>query len=388
MAKSLLSVKSTKKKPAPRQPKYTDEKFTGGELTFANWDKLSDEQQRVALLRSYNFYNYYHTPAEMRKYVVQYAQRDLSWGKAEIAAFAECEDQRVGMTVCSFSKMKLNGYPDAVPDYVTSKLTELLAYGTAKLRERQAREGNITPKRTVQDHMRDKQYDIMGDIEHYYDEFLAGAELPDFVAYFRDVKMPQQFVSRIQAYYQEQLAEVLEAKSKDADADLKAAYKWIGKPEAKRLQEFHTKLADALSTYGQVKAAVRKARVKKPVSKEKLIKNIRYCAEDTTLNLVSINPVDIIGATVLWVYNKKTRKLGKYTAAADSGTLGIKGSTILGYDATASVAKTVRKPEVVMKKFMAAGKVALRSYLEDIKATPVQLTGRLNADTMLLKIQR
>ena len=54
MAKSLLSVKS-KKKSAPRQPKYTDEKFTGGELTFVNWDKQTEEKQRFALLRGFNF---------------------------------------------------------------------------------------------------------------------------------------------------------------------------------------------------------------------------------------------------------------------------------------------------------------------------------------------
>jgi hypothetical protein len=386
MAKSLLSVKS-KKKPAPRQPKYTDEKFTGGELTFEKWDKLTEEQQRFALLRGYNFYNYYHTPAEMRKYVVQFAQRDLKWGKAEIAAFAECEDQRVGMPVCSFSKMKLNGYPDAVPDYVTNKLAELLAYGTAKLNEKQAAKVPVA-KRTIQDHMREKQYDVIGELEAQYDAYLTGADLPDFVTYFREIKMPQQFVSRITAYYAEIEAELTASQGKGADSQLAEAYKWVTKADLKRIQQFYTKLKDALDTYGAVKAAVRKARVKKPVSKEKLVKKVKYCTEDTALNLVSINPVDVIGAKELWVYNKKTRKLGKYVAAADSGTLGIRGTAILGYDATASVAKTVRKPEVVMKKFMAAGKVALRTWLDEMSTTSVQMNGRLNADTMLLKVQK
>ena len=386
MAKSLLSVKS-KKKSAPRQPKYTDEKFTGGELTFANWDKLTEEQQRFALLRGYNFYNYYHTPAEMRKYVVQFGQRDLKWGKAEIAAFAECEDSRVGMPICSFAKMMINGYPDAIPDFVTNKLDELLTYGNVKLSEKQAAKP-VQAKRTIQDHMRDKQYDIIGELEAQYDAYMAGTELPDFVTYFRDSKMPQQFVSRIISYYAEIEAELTDSQTKTADAQLKEAYKWVTKADLKRMQLFYSKLTDALNTYGAVKAAVRKARVKKPVSKEKLVKKVKYCTEDTTLNLVSINPVDVIGARELWVYNKKTRKLGKYVAAADSGTLGIKGTAILGYDDKTSVAKTVRKPEVVMKKFMAAGKVALRTWLDEMSTTGVQMNGRLNADTMLLKVQK
>jgi hypothetical protein len=386
MAKSLLSVK-TKKKSAPRQPKYTDEKFTGGELTFVNWDKQTEEQQRFALLRGYNFYNYYHTPAEMRKYVVQFGQTELKWGKAEIAAFAECEDSRVGMPVCSFAKMKLNGLPDAIPEYVTNKLTELLTYGTAKLAEKTSAKAPAV-KRTIQDHMREKQYDIVGELEAQYDAYMAGTELPDFVTYFRDSKMPQQFVSRIVSYYADIEAELVASQGKGADSQLAEAYKWVTKTDLKRMQQFYTKLTDALNTYGAVKAAVRKARVRKPVSKEKLVKKVKYCTEDTTLNLVSINPVDVIGAKELWVYNRKTRKLGKYQAAADSGTLGIKGTAILGYDDKTSVAKTVRKPEVVLKKFMAAGKVALRTWLDEMSTTGVQMNGRLNADTMLLKVQK
>jgi len=386
MAKSLLSVK-TKKKAAPRQPKYTDEKFTGGELTFVNWDKQTEEQQRFALLRGFNFYNYYHTPAEMRKYVVQFGQTELKWGKAEIAAFAECEDSRVGMPVCSFAKMKLNGLPDAIPEYVINKLTELLTYGNAKLAEKTSAKAPAV-KRTIQDHMREKQYDIVGELEAQYDAYMAGAELPDFVTYFRDSKMPQQFVSRIVSYYADIEAELVASQGKGADSQLAEAYKWVTKTDLKRMQQFYSKLTDALNTYGAVKAEVRKARVKKPVSKEKLVKKVKYCTEDTTLNLVSINPVDVIGAKELWVYNRKTRKLGKYQAAADSGTLGIRGTAILGYDDKTSVAKTVRKPEVVLKKFMAAGKVALRTWLDEMSTTGVQMNGRLNADTMLLKVQK
>jgi len=263
----------------------------------------------------------------------------------------------------------------------------LLTYGMAKLSEKQATKAPAV-KRTIQDHMREKQYDIVGELEAQYDAYMAGAELPDFVTYFRDSKMPQQFVSRIVSYYADIEAELTASQGKGADSQLAEAYKWVTKTDLKRMQLFYSKLTDALNTYGAVKAAVRKARVKKPVSKEKLVKKVKYCTEDTTLNLVSINPVDVIGARELWVYNKKTRKLGKYQAAADSGTLGIKGTAILGYDDKTSVAKTVRKPEVVMKKFMAAGKVALRTWLDEMSTTGVQMNGRLNADTMLLKVQK
>ena len=129
----------------------------------------------------------------------------------------------------------------------------------------------------------------------------------------------------------------------------------------------------------------RSAAVRKPPQKEKLVKNLKYLKQDTGLKIVSINPVDIVGAEVLWVYNVKNRKIGKYVAAADSGTLGIKGSTIIGYDPKQSVAKTIRKPKEQMREFMAAGKVALRKFLDNIRAVEIGLTGRINGDTVLLK---
>ena len=100
---------------------------------------------------------------------------------------------------------------------------------------------------------------------------------------------------------------------------------------------------------------------------------------------MSINPVDIVGAEVLWVYNVKNRKLGKYVAEAMGGVLGVKGTTITGYDANKSTQKTLRKPEEQIKQFLASSKVELRKYLENIKTTEIKLNGRINADTILLK---
>ena len=44
--------------------------------------------------------------------------------------------------------------------------------------------------------------------------------------------------------------------------------------------------------------------------------------------------------------------------------------------------------DIEMKKFMAAGKVQLRTWMEELSTTGVQMTGRLNADTLLLKVTK
>jgi hypothetical protein len=68
------------------------------------------------------------------------------------------------------------------------------------------------------------------------------------------------------------------------------------------------------------------------------------------------------------------------------GALGVKGTAITGFNESKSVQKTLRKPEVQLKEFMAAGKIQLRKFLDDIKATDIKLNGRINLDTILLKV--
>jgi hypothetical protein len=102
--------------------------------------------------------------------------------------------------------------------------------------------------------------------------------------------------------------------------------------------------------------------------------------------LVSINPADIVGAQELWVYNTKSRKLGKYVAK-EFAELSIKGTSIINFDEVKSVQKTLRKPEEQLKEFKAAGKVQLRKFLDDIKAVDIKLNGRINEEVVLLKVQ-
>ena len=88
----------------------------------------------------------------------------------------------------------------------------------------------------------------------------------------------------------------------------------------------------------------------------------------------------------LWIYNTKSRKLGKYVAGSYQ-TLGVKGTTIVGFDEQKSTSKTLRKPEEKLKEFAKAGKVQLRKFLDEIRATETRLTGRINEDIVLLKTQ-
>jgi hypothetical protein len=189
----------------------------------------------------------------------------------------------------------------------------------------------------------------------------------------------------IKSFYERNLQELIEA-STTKDEQLKEAYSHLSKAQMKKIIAFYQEVVSACDMLGQEAKVNRKPRAKKPTDKAKVVAKLKYKKTDEPLKLVSINPEDIIGAQELWIYNSKSRKLGKYVAE-EFKELGIKGTTITGFSENKSVQKTLRKPADQLKEFKAAGKVALRKFLDDINAVDTKMNGRINDEIMLLKVQ-
>jgi hypothetical protein len=188
----------------------------------------------------------------------------------------------------------------------------------------------------------------------------------------------------IKYFYTRQHDELVEAGQGKCE-QLKEAYSHLSKANMKKITQFYSEIlsaCDMLMQEAKVNRAPRKTKAK-PV--EKIISKMKFLKQDEKLKLVSVNPADIIGAKELWVFNIKTRKIGKYVAA-EYLELSVKGTSIVGFNENLSVQKTLRKPEEQLKEFKAAGKVQLRKFLEDIKAVDIKLNGRINEDTILLKV--
>jgi hypothetical protein len=190
----------------------------------------------------------------------------------------------------------------------------------------------------------------------------------------------------IKDFYAKDLAELEELAGGSADEQLKEAYKHRSRKQIKNFIAFLQEIESACVMLMQEAKVNRAPRAKKTQPKEKLVAKLKYKKQDEPLKLVSINPTDIIGVKELWVYNTKSRKIGRYVATEFS-ELGVKGTTIVNFDEAKSVMKTVRKPEEKLKEFKAAGKVQLRKFLDEINATEARMNGRINEEIILLKVQ-
>jgi hypothetical protein len=190
----------------------------------------------------------------------------------------------------------------------------------------------------------------------------------------------------IRDFYARDLAELEELASGKADEQLREGYSHRSKKQVKAFIAFLTEIQNACEMLAQEAKVNRAPRAKKAVPAEKIVGKLKYMKTNEPLKLVSINPADILGAKELWVYNTKNRKIGRYVAK-EYGDLSVKGTSIINFDENLSIQKTVRKPEDKLKEFKAAGKVALRKFLDDINATDTKMNGRINEETVLLKVQ-
>jgi hypothetical protein len=179
----------------------------------------------------------------------------------------------------------------------------------------------------------------------------------------------------------EEIAEALVGE----DEQLVEGYSNFKKVELKRFEAFLSKLIDDALMLEDESKKNRKPRKRKVKSPEELVSKLNYCVEDELTKFKSVDPKAIIGCSALWVYNAKTRKLGCYFAD-DAGGLTIKGSTVLNYTESKSVQKKLRKPEEIVPEVISGGKVFLKNVIDSIRAVQSPLSGRINADTVLIRI--
>ena len=111
---------------------------------------------------------------------------------------------------------------------------------------------------------------------------------------------------------------------------------------------------------------------------------LKYQEHDTTYNIKSVKPHEIIGCSQLWLFNTKYRTLSVINALGNNG-LTVKGSTVYSFDEKTSIVKKLRKPESVLTEVMSGGKISLRKVMDNIKCKPKIATGRINNDTILLR---
>ena len=359
-----MSLKTTKKKvPVSRAvTKSIDLKHYGLEPTDITGMCLTDV---------YNWYNYMHEQDQAREWLLEYMKKSTDFVKGDLEAVKRLPKYDIPTTVGWIARILMNGNKLENLNYFNTRTAELIARGRMIKEEKET-----TDKPTVNVHERAAaKIDLLiTDIEEQID-------LDESFSVYEFLKAREATVQAANAI-RDRYAPILEEVLLD-DPQVKESF---GK-KLKSQQKFWQTFIDDCDRYAGNKKAtkVRKPRAKKQKSAVEVIKNLKFQKEYLPLKIVSVNPADIIGAQQLWVYNTKYKKLSRYDALGPAG-ISVKGTTLTGFDTEKSVTKILRKPDVVIANVLSAGKIALRKIMSDLKTSETEATGRINSDTILLRV--
>ena len=369
------------------------------------WDNVETMDAAQFLRHWHHAMEYYRlefSGKDLKPAVIKW-MTSIECTKQDIAAFKKTKDNRCNVTMGAIASCLLRGMPAVRADFndgrdttewLRKQIVEVIAQGKDDIDEDEAKAleaakpAVYTP--SIQERVRDAAYAMTEELETAIESFQNDPENfnPKEFKVLNLLKgkgVKAAHARIIKDFYSRDLVELEELASGKADEQLREGYSHLSKKQVKSLIAFYQEIASACDMLAQEAKVNRAPRAKKSVPAEKIVAKLKYMKTNEPLKLVSVNPTDIIGAGELWVYNTKNRKLGKYVAK-EFNTLNVKGTTITNFDEFKSVCKTLRKPEEKLKEFKAAGKVQLRKFLDDINATDTKMNGRINEETILLKV--
>lgn len=369
------------KKPKTVRGKFADEKYLGSE------PDLRGDVTNAQVIQAYNWYNYFYDSDQAKVWVIEYL-KEYHKSEKELIKNVNRIDSNLTRTIGWNCRILLLGgnLPNEIKERNEARIRTLAATAaraSASEAEAQPKE-EVKPVISIQERVANRANELIAEIEGHLDDFYRDGAVfkPSDWLSQKDVKPA--IAQRIADYYKPLYAELFDA-LEGKDVQLKEGYASWKKTKLKIYLEFVKSIVSAAETRATVVKAARKPRKKKEKSPVQLVAKLKYKEKDETYSLQSARATDIPGCSQLWVFNTKYRTLAVYNAMGPAG-LGVKGSTLTGFDEKTSIVKKLRKPEQQLKSLLDGGKVVLRKFMDGIKCKSKEATGRINNETILLRI--
>jgi len=433
----VATARSITKKPKKKVVRGAPRIKRGNKLTepsWEGWEEWTGEQFHRANQSARAWYYENYKPADLYPAVWKWMEQN-DYTKEQLKQAKAAPSHELSITAGITAKLLMNGMPnynekhdkywESLPGtmgnvapatkFLKARIERAIQAGTSvvEVKEEEAKGKKDVYVPTIQERIRDQARIQAEALEEWLDGFISDKKTFDpkgfdFKKHFTEMGVTQAHARKLKTFYEHELDDFkeldrfptagqlkkMDEHTQDQWAQLKEGYAHLKKADIKAFTTAIQELMTALDFVIDSAKATRKPRKPKVYSADKLVAKLKYCVTDDKFKLASVSPDQIIKANELWVFNVKTRKLGKYVAqnidpkgmGRDGTGLSVKGTTIIGFDETKSIQKTLRKPADQLKDFKGAGKVKLRTFLDDIKTTDTKLNGRCNPETVLLKV--
>ena len=352
-----------------------------------------DPRYRINLMAAFNWYNYEKDIKVARGYLKAWVKAQKTY---DMKKFDAVVDNLTAPVYGWMARLMSHGakLSDADMKNFNNKLADLMGqYRESKPVAVEDKPEDTVARKSIQEAMLEKQREFLGEMEGEFDNFILNdCKTTGFDAYkyMQSNNVAKQYSAALIDLFNQRKVEFQEVLITQ-DEQLAEAYGNFSMSQIKRTIQWLEDIVSSAEKYSNFKKANRKVSIKKTKPAGVQVAKMQYLKEGSVpgvkdaVKLVSVHPATIVGAQQVWVYNVKTKKLGVYNATGATGFT-VKGTSLQGYDPETSVQRTLRKPDIVIPNMLKAGKVALRTVLSDLTTTETKLNGRVNADTLILRV--
>lgn len=354
-----MSIRTKKSFKPSKLPRKYDVKYMGKEPKLENWEGTD-----YSILS--NWYNYFYKTDDMWGWVKVWLKeigfKDninilLIQPNRKIAIMARQISNGMNMTTAIYDEMC---------HYLKHPNNALL------------KEKNLTLKKTIANYTKIKINNCISELEDIIDD-VDDTFCVDKYFIKEDIKRDGK--KKIWDYYLPIYNEILEIKN---EADVKEAYSSWKRSDINKLMNIFKSIENCCNAEAKPKST----RIKKVTTRETQIKKLKYQKKSAEYQIKSIKtPIDIIGASVVWLFNTKSRSLALLKS---SDGFKISGTTINGFDDNTSYKIKLRKPQDVLPLILnMTKKSAMRVMskgLPNISTKKYPANGRCNNDTIILRV--
>lgn len=372
-----------------------DAHFTGEEPIWTDaalWDKDKFLDMRGRAMR---FYNYYLTTTDIKPSLLEWMVRN-EYTEKQISAISAAPQFVPDMTVCKLARCILRGMPAVNPvagtndeQFIRTRLDEALneiargAYSSKTVKDKDKVVANPAAR------LKQKVMNtVVGDLDQMLDKWIEArdrtVEPLSLYSVLDSYDTAPQGCAHITEWLNRQLSEMKEA-ANGTDEQLTEAYSHLSKKSLKSRIDGLEKMKNDIVTYVAGKKALRKPRSKKTKPAEKQVSKIKFLPSSQEYSISSVSPLLIPGANRLIVFNVKYKTLAYYVASGPAG-LSVKGTSIKGFDEGASFVQGLRKPQVILPIVLGKTVLQLEKALNQLTTKRRKANGRVNEDTILLRV--
>jgi hypothetical protein len=352
------------------------------------WKTQPTDNRISALSHAFSWYNYFYGKKDAREMIVAYLE--VHGRKADVRTLKRIPDSSIRLTTGWLCRMSMVGLEFTEHEQIKldNLLKEILESKQDEVAEEAPLEDTV-PKITIQDRLREKVSECLGELDGLFDEFItSGAKLnADYkpVVLMRSMSIAPQMISRIRDTWTRKLAE-FETAVEGRDANVVEAYSYMTKTQLKACVKFCELVVSDCGAYIQIKKVERKPRTVKAVPPEKKAAKFKVQSEFAELKLKSLPAAQLVDKSEAWLYDTKKRKLIHVVADDYTKVFTVKNNAVIGFSTVETLQKTVRKPAETIKAVMTVGKPAARKLFKELSTTETPWNARGTENLMILRV--